>query len=58
MKTTITITRYFGLFILIVGILLNCKMYFMNEPGTLIYLVLCFFGIILFGLSYLMKFNK
>ena len=58
MKTTITITRYFGLFILLIGILLNLKMYFFEEPGTLIYLLLCFFGIILFGLSYLMRINK
>ncbi|MBX9887109.1 MAG: hypothetical protein K2Y30_04135 [Flavobacteriaceae bacterium] len=58
MKTTITITRYFGLFILLIGILLNLKMYFLDEPGTLVYLLLCFFGIILFGLSYLMKISK
>lgn len=58
MKTTITITRYFGLFILLIGILLNLKMYFFEEPETLIYLLLCFFGIILFGLSYLMRINK
>ena len=58
MKTTIKITRYFGLFILFIGILLNLKMYIMSEPGTLVYLLLCFFGIILFGLSYLMKLNK
>ena len=58
MKTTITITRYFGLFILLIGILLNLKMYFFEEPGTLLYLLLCFFGIILFGLSYLMRINK
>ena len=58
MKTTIKITRYFGLFILFIGILLNLKMYIMGEPGTLVYLLLCFFGIILFGLSYLMKLNK
>ena len=58
MKTTITITRYFGLFILLIGILLNLKMYFFEEPETLKYLLLCFFGIILFGLSYLMRINK
>jgi hypothetical protein len=50
MKTTITITRYFDCVHSFVGILLNCKMYFMNELSTLIYLVLC--SLELFYLDY------
>jgi hypothetical protein len=55
MKITIILTRYFGFFILLVGILLNIKMYFFNEWPTYMFFVLSFFGIILIGTSYLMK---
>lgn len=58
MKTTLLITRYFGLFILLIGILLNCKMYFQKEPFHMMFLILCFFGLLLIGISYLMKPQK
>lgn len=54
MKGTMTFTRYFGLFILVIGIILNFKMYFFNEWPTYMFYVLCFFGILLIGISYLM----
>jgi uncharacterized membrane protein HdeD (DUF308 family) len=55
MKSTIAITRYFGLFILLVGISLNSKMYYFNERPTYMFFVLSLFGILLIGISYLMK---
>ena len=55
MKTAISITRYFGLFILLVGVILNIKMYLFEEWPTYIFTVLSFFGILLIGISYLMK---
>lgn len=58
MKTTTSITRYFGFFILLVGLVLNAKMYFLAEPFNLMYVVLCFFGISILGTAYLMKFKK
>jgi uncharacterized membrane protein HdeD (DUF308 family) len=54
MKATIAITRYFGFFILLVGIILNIKMYFFNERPTYMFFILCFFGVLLIGTSYLM----
>lgn len=55
MKTTILITRYFGLFILVVGVLLNIKMFYLGESPTYMFSILCFFGVVLIGISYLMK---
>lgn len=55
MKGTMAFTRYFGLFILLAGIVLNIKMYFFNERPTYMFYVLCFFGIVLIGISYLMS---
>ncbi|MGO4819155.1 hypothetical protein [Flavobacterium sp. W22_SRS_FP1] len=55
MKATIAITRYFGFFILLVGIILNIKMYLFNEWPTYMFYVLCFFGVLLIGTSYLMR---
>ncbi|EIA07218.1 hypothetical protein HJ01_03490 [Flavobacterium frigoris PS1] len=55
MKTAVSITRYFGSFILLVGISLNVKMYFFNERPTYMFTILSFFGALLIGISYLMK---
>jgi len=55
MKTSILITRYFGWFILIIGIFLNLKMYFFEELPTYMFTILSFFGILLMGISYIMK---
>lgn len=55
MKSVIAFTRYFGLFIFFVGVILNFKMYFFNEWPTYMFYILSFFGILLIGISYLMK---
>lgn len=58
MKTTILITRYFGIFILFIGVVLNLKMYLLEEWPTYMFTILSFFGIVLIGISYLMKPKK
>ena len=55
MKTAITITRYFGIFMLFIGVVLNLKMYLLLESPTYMFTILSFFGILLIGISYLMK---
>lgn len=55
MKTTITITRYFGIFILFIAVVLNLKMYLFEEMPTYMFSILGFFGIVLIAISYLMK---
>lgn len=55
MKTAILITRYFGLVILIIGVFFNLKMYLFEELPTYMFSILSFFGILLIGISYLMK---
>jgi uncharacterized membrane protein HdeD (DUF308 family) len=55
MKATSTVTRYFGFFILLVGIVLNIKMYFFNERSTYMFFILCFFGVLLIGTSCLIR---
>ncbi|MFT5964179.1 MAG: hypothetical protein ACI9L6_000909 [Flavobacterium sp.] len=55
MKSTIIITRYFGFLILFIGIILNIKMYFFEERPTYMFHILCFFGVLLIGTSYLMR---
>ena len=45
--------RYLGLFILVIGIVLNIKMYLLNEWPTYLFLILSLFGILLIGISYL-----
>ncbi|SDJ94858.1 hypothetical protein SAMN05192550_3048 [Flavobacterium glycines] len=47
--------RLSGFFILLIGIILNIKMYICNEWPTYIFFGLCLFGILLIGLSYLNK---
>ena len=53
MKKANLFIRYFGLFILVVGLILNIKMYFFNEWPTYLFFVLSFLGILLIGISYL-----
>lgn len=53
MKKVYLFLRYLGLFILLVGIVLNIKMYVFNEWPTYIFFVLCLFGILLIGITYM-----
>ena len=53
MKKTKLFIRYFGLFILVIGIVLNIKMYLFNEWPTYLFFILSLFGILLIGISYL-----
>jgi hypothetical protein len=55
MKRAILFTRYFGLCILLIGIFLNLRMYFLEEWPTYMFSILSFFGILLMGISFLMK---
>lgn len=55
MKSVISFTRYFGLFIFFIGVILNVKMYLFDEWPTYKFYILCFFGIVVIGISYLMK---
>ncbi|UFH34611.1 hypothetical protein [Flavobacterium acetivorans] len=55
MKSVIAFTRYFGLFVFLVGVILNFKMYYFDEWPTYMFYILSFFGILLIGISYLMK---
>lgn len=55
MKSVIAFTRYFGLFVFLVGVSLNFKMYYFDEWPTYMFYILSFFGILLIGISYLMK---
>ncbi|SDX42767.1 hypothetical protein [Flavobacterium degerlachei] len=55
MKKAIGIMRLLGLIFLFVGVILNLQMYIYEGWPTYLYLVLCLFGVLLIGLSYLMK---
>ena len=55
MRKVIIYIRLLGLIILLVGIILNIKMYIYNEWPTYLFFVLCLFGILLIGLSYWIK---
>ncbi|SEA28449.1 hypothetical protein SAMN05443667_103113 [Flavobacterium gillisiae] len=55
MKKVIGYLRLVGLLFLFVGIVLNLQMYIYEEMPTYLFLVLCVFGILLIGLSYLIK---
>lgn len=55
MKKVIGVMRLVGLVFLFVGAILNLQMYIYEEWPTYLYLVLCLFGALLIGLSYLMK---
>ena len=55
MKTAIAITRYFGILMLFIGVVLNLKMYILAEWPTYMFTILSFYGILLIGISYLMK---
>ena len=51
MKKANLFIRYFGVFIFLVGIVLNVKMYVLNEWPTYLFFVLSFLGILLIGIS-------
>ena len=53
MKRTNLFIRYFGLFVFLVGIILNIKMYIFNEWPTYLFFLLCLLGFFLIGISYL-----
>ena len=53
MKSINLFSRYIGIFILLVGIVLNVKMYAFKEWPTYLFFVLILFGIILIVISYL-----
>ena len=55
MKKTTIYMRLVGLVFIFIGIILNFQMYIYEEWPTYLFLVLCFFGVLLIGLSYLMK---
>ena len=48
--------RYFGLFVLIMGIILNVKMFINKEWPTLIFFIICLIGIVQIIMSFV--FNK
>jgi len=47
--------RLLGLIFLFVGVILNLQMYIYEGWPTYLYLVICLFGVLLIGLSYLIK---
>lgn len=47
--------RLLGLIFLFVGVVLNLQMYIYEEWPTYLYLIVCLFGALLIGLSYLIK---
>ena len=53
MKRAYLFIRYFGLFVFLVGIILNIKMYIFDEWPTYIFFLLCSLGFFLIGISYL-----
>ncbi len=55
MKKVIGFMRLLGLVFLFVGVILNLQMYIYEEWPTYLYLVICLFGVLLIGLSYLIK---
>lgn len=55
MKKVIAFMRLLGLIFLFVGVVLNLQMYIYEEWPTYLYLIVCLFGALLIGLSYLIK---
>jgi hypothetical protein len=47
--------RLVGLVFIFIGIILNLQMFIYEAWPTYLFLVLCLFGVLLIGLSYLMK---
>jgi hypothetical protein len=55
MKNKNLVLRYFGLFLLIVGIILNILMFVREEYPTILFLLFCFIGILQIGISFYRK---
>ncbi len=55
MKNKNLMLRYFGLTSLIIGVVLNIKMYLYQEWPTYLFYVLCFIGIVQTILSFTLK---
>jgi predicted membrane channel-forming protein YqfA (hemolysin III family) len=53
MKRVNLFIRYIGFFILLLGTILNFKMYFFNEWPTYFFFIIILLGILLIGISYL-----
>lgn len=53
--TRIISLRSVGFFVFVEGIILNVKMFIMEEWPTYVFFILTLFGAILLGLSYLKK---
>jgi len=47
--------RLAGLVFLFVGVILNLQMYIYEETPHYLYLIFCLIGVLLIGLSYLIK---
>ncbi len=58
MKRVNLFIRYIGFFILLLGIILNFKMYFFDEWPTYLFFIIILFGILLIGISYLKSKKK
>jgi hypothetical protein len=55
MKKVTIYLRLVGLVFIFIGVILNFQMYIYEEWPTYLFLVLCLFGVLLIGLSYLKK---
>jgi TRAP-type C4-dicarboxylate transport system permease small subunit len=55
MKKVTIYLRLVGLVFIFIGVILNFQMYIYEELPTYLFLVLCLFGVLLIGLSYLKK---
>jgi hypothetical protein len=55
MKKATIYMRLVGLVFIFVGVILNFQMYIYKKWPTYLFLVFCFFGVLLIGLSYLKK---
>ncbi len=53
MKRANLVIRYFGLFVFLVGVILNIKMYIFDEWPTCLFFLLCLLGVFFIGISYL-----
>lgn len=52
MKKVRLLLRFFGFFILLIGVVLNVKMYIFEEWPTYLFYWISLFGVLLIGLSF------
>ena len=57
MKKINLVIRYLGFIVLLIGVVLNFKMFIFNEWPTNLFFLIILFGILLIGISYF-KFKK